>query len=130
MDSENAEVFKICSLCGHIWKTRDDFLSDPQIRLGGYQARLKELVAGIFLFTHVRSDCKTTLGLRAEVFADLYDGPIFTDRLTDTESCPQYCKKPSELDPCPNKCECAFVREILQIVKDWSKRGDAAGAAS
>jgi hypothetical protein len=40
-------------------------------------------------FNH--TPCLTTLAIKASEFTDLYDGPIFTERATGTESCPGYC---------------------------------------
>jgi hypothetical protein len=121
-DASESGSFKICTTCGHQWPTRDDFLSDPDIRIGGYQALMTDLKAGLFLFTHFDPGCKTTLGFKAETFADLYDGPIFQERMTGTDECPGHCLHESDLRPCPNQCECAFVREIIQIVDNWKKR--------
>jgi len=68
----------------------------------------------IFLFNH---SCKGTLGLEVSAFEDLYDGPIFQGRATGSDDCPGYCPHEDSLDPCLVKCECAFVREIIQILK-------------
>jgi len=111
--------FKQCPACGHRWPGRDDFLSDSELELVGYQVNYKELTAGIFLFNHV---CKGTLAIYAEEFRDFYDGPLFTERLTDGPECSGYCAHKSNLKPCPNECECAFVREIIQKIKAWPKR--------
>jgi len=112
MDTE--DNFRICTCCGFEWKSRDDFVDDNNIVIIGYQARLKALTAGIFLFNH---SCKGTLGLEVSAFEDLYDGPIFQGRATGSDDCPGYCPHEDSLDPCLVKCECAFVREIIQILK-------------
>jgi hypothetical protein len=52
---------------------------------------------------------------------DLYDGPVFEQRKTGTEQCPEYCLRKEELASCPAKCECAYVREIIQLVAKWPK---------
>ena len=114
--------FKKCSACGFVWSDRNDFLGDPDIALIGYQAYFKHLTAGLFLFNH---ECKGTLAIYAMVFADLYDGPIFTERMTDEPECSGNCFHESDLRPCPNQCECAFVREIIQKINNWPKRSKA-----
>jgi len=111
-------VFKQCPLCGFRWESRSAFLSDPGLTLIGYQACFSELKAGSFLFNHA---CEGTLGLRVEVFADLYEGPVWAERQTGTRACPQYCLHEGELARCPMHCECAFVREIIQILRTWPK---------
>ncbi len=114
--------FNTCSNCGHVWQNRDSFLNDPDITIIGYQAHFENLRAGFFLFNHV---CKTTLALEVSLFEDLYDGPIFQDRLTGSDDCPGHCLHHGNLDPCDEKCECAFVREIIQLLKNRPYRRPA-----
>jgi hypothetical protein len=113
------EPFKRCACCQAEWRTRDDFLSDPEVGLIGYQANFEELKAGLLLFNH---SCRTTLAIEVACFQDLYDGPIFQQRATGGADCLGYCLNRSELRPCPAFCECAYVREVLQIVRNWQKR--------
>lgn len=119
MNAENGSTpFKICPLCKKIWLTRSDFLYDKEVSLVGYQAHFEELTEGLFLFNHV---CLATMTLKAGLFKDLYDGPMFESRLTGTDECPGYCLVKKELKACPAKCECAYVREIIQLVLFWPK---------
>jgi len=118
-NSAAMEPFKRCTCCQAVWRTREDFLSDPEVGLIGYQAHFEELKAGLLLFNH---SCRTTLAIEVECFQDLYAGPIFQQRATGGPRCLGYCLSRSELRPCPAQCECAYVREILQIVRNWPKR--------
>ena len=93
-------------------------MRDPGIVLIGYQANTEELALGLFYFNH---SCKGTLAVNAGDFKDLYDGPVFRHRATGSEDCKGFCLKPDELGRCPAQCECAYVREILQIIKNWRK---------
>src|SRR3989339_443745 len=108
--------FKECPNCHYMWPDRTTFLSDPMLSLVGYQANFSDLVAGYFLFNHDTPDCGTSLAIEAGKFSDMHNGPIFEERMTGTKECPDYCKSSSSLDPCFNKCECAYVRDILQVV--------------
>lgn len=110
--------FKICSLCGFVWRGRTSFLSDPSLHLVGYQVHFEELSAGLFLFNH---SCGTTLSVQAKEFQDLCGGPMFSERLTGTEECQGSCLHEDDLRPCPAKCECAYVREVLQVISSWPK---------
>jgi hypothetical protein len=110
---------KQCTCCGYVWRTRDAFLGDPQLEIVGYQANFDDLLLGLFLFNH--RACGSTIAVPAELFRDLYEGPVYSHRATGTADCPTYCLHKSELAPCPAKCECAYVREILQIVRRWPK---------
>jgi len=107
--------FCVCSNCGYMWKTRADFLNDEKIEIIGYQVSFKALRAGVFLFNH---SCKGTFGLEVGKFEDLYDGPVFAERAVGSGNCPELCLHEDNLEPCPVKCECAFVREIIRLIKD------------
>ena len=107
-------MFKKCTVCGATWRTRAKFLSDPALVLVGYQVDFRELTARLFLFNH---SCRSTLAIQAEAFTDLYDGPVFETRATGSEACGSHCLHVQDLEPCPAACECAFVREIIQIIK-------------
>ena len=107
-------------MCGYQWQSRKDFLEDPTTDLIGYQVNFEQLDLGFFLFNHL--ECGTTLGIPADKFKDLYNGPIFSERLTGTKECQEYCLHKDQLDPCPAECECAYVREIMQEVRFWQKK--------
>jgi len=113
-------MFKTCPMCEFVWTTREVFLADRDVALIGYQVNFGDLLAGFFLFTH---SCETSLAIHGAEFSELYDGPMFQQRLTGSDSCPGYCLRKDELLACPARCECAYVREILQIIKDWPKHG-------
>ena len=108
-------VYKVCTACGFQWATRDAFMKDPDLEIIGYQVHFEELSAGLFLFNH---SCNGTLSLEANAFFDLYDGPIFSERKTGSDECEGHCLHRLDLDPCPAKCECAFVRDIIQTIKN------------
>jgi hypothetical protein len=74
------QAFKRCPICNQKWLTRDDFLSDPKIKLLGYQANFDELTLGAFLFNH--EVCLDTLGV---MVADLRRRPAERTRLPGKE---------------------------------------------
>jgi hypothetical protein len=112
-------LFKTCQMCKHCWADRNEFLADTGVSLIGYQSSFKELVAGIFLFDHA---CGETMSLEVRNFTDLYSGPMFRERRTGMSECPAYCLEKYNLNPCPAHCECAFVREIMQVIKQIPKK--------
>jgi len=116
--SKSRTVFKKCPICRFKWDSRDGFLRDPNINIIGYQVHFKELTAGLLLFNH---SCRGTLAIQVADFKELYDGPIFDARATGGEECPGYCLRQDELRSCPAKCECAYVREIMSLIKHWTK---------
>ena len=113
------KIFKNCPTCKKVWQTRDEFLGDPEIELTGYQAHFQELRTGLFLFNH---NCRATLAMNLEDFIDLCDGPIFSSHKVAPADCPRYCLNQRELRPCPVECDCHYVRDLIQILKNWSKR--------
>jgi hypothetical protein len=113
--------FKECPNCRFAWTSRDKFLADPTLALSGYQANLSSLDEGLFLFQHNTDGCGTCLAVETLRFKDLYEGPVFQKRLTGSEECPRFCFRTEALDPCPGKCECRFVRDVLQTIRRWPK---------
>ena len=111
--------FKRCTFCGYLWPSRKDFLEDASTGLIGYQVNFDNINLGFFLFNHLA--CGTTLSIPAGKFKDLSKSPPYSEKLLGTEQCPEYCLHENSLDPCPAKCECAYVRDIIQNVRDWQK---------
>jgi hypothetical protein len=113
------KIFKTCSCCKTPWFSRDEFLEDSNIDLVGYQVNFGDFVLGFFLFNHLT--CQSTFAVSAGLFKDLYDGPVFSERQTGSEQCPGHCLHKDSLHACQAKCEGAYVRKIMQIVRDWPK---------
>jgi hypothetical protein len=120
MVAGNAE-FKSCTGCGMVWKNRSRFLSDPNVKVEGYQVNFSNLEEGIFLFTHMTGSCGSTIAVRAGAFTDMHDGDIFEERILGKEGCDQSCLHSGVIDSCRAKCECAYVRDVLQKVRHWKK---------
>lgn len=120
--STDSLTFKLCPCCGHRWHDREEFLGDPTCTLIGYQRSFFALESGPFLFNHLAPGCGTTIALPAREFLDFHVGPVFEQNLYGTSECPGHCLNVHDTEPCPSKCECAFVRSVLQTVKTWPKR--------
>jgi len=121
-------VFKRCSGCGKEWRTREELVRDPEIRLAGYQANFTNLEEGFFMFNHVRTGCHTTLGLSVRTFSDMHDGPVFETRTGRSPDCPEHCLHEDDLDPCPRSCECRYVRDVMQKIRLQPGAGGRDGA--
>ena len=91
---------------------------EPLAELIGYQAHFKELNTGLFFFNH---SCGITFSIKVGLFQDLYDGPIYKEKITGFEECSGCCLCEDDLRLCPVKCECAYVREIIQIINTYTK---------
>ena len=113
-------VFKHCAICDSSWETREDFLADPELQLIGYQPHFKALTTGFLFFNH---SCKATLAIEVMLLRDLYDGPVFEERLTGTKNCPGYCLNRAQFDPCPNECEWHYPGKKRLGVEKTGKTG-------
>jgi len=111
-------MFKKCTVCHYSWKDRETFLNDPDLEIIGYQASLDDVQSGLYLFNH---QCKTTLALEVMKFDDLYDGPRFDKDLAETDECSGFCLHINELTVCGAQCKYAYIREIIQIIRNWPK---------
>ncbi len=110
------QIFKTCPACSKKWKTMEDFVSDPSLELNGYKADFKDLEYGMFFFTHKIEPCHSTMTIMIEDFRKLYSGPIYKENKAFSEECPRYCIDEKNLARCDAFCECAFVREIMEII--------------
>jgi len=112
-------ILKQCPCCSKSWIDRESLLNDPEIMLVGYQVNFDALQLGFFLFNHEL--CCTTLAIPVKHFLNLHSGPIYKERMTGEKECPGYCLYDEELDECPVKCECAYIRNLIQIIRQWPK---------
>lgn len=116
------ETFKSCSNCQMHWHCMDDFIEDPKVQLVGYMPTFDDLLNGLFLFNH---HCGTTLACQVALFEHLYDGPIYQVKKNGQSECPGYCQNKTEFSACPVRCNCAYVRETLRILRQWPKSSTA-----
>jgi hypothetical protein len=114
------KIFKACTCCDFPWSSRTEFLQDANTELVGYQANFCQLELGYFLFNHLT--CESTIAIPAGLFKDMYAGPLFAQRLTGTEVCQGFCDDMDAIEPCDAQCECAYVREIMQTIRNWPKK--------
>ncbi len=114
-------MFKTCACCGRTWPTRDEFIVDPSLLLNGYQANFESQRDGLFYFTHMSDGCGSTMVIPAYEFLDMYSGPRYPEQRALSAECPGYCLDKSQLDRCTVHCECAFAREVVQIIRETPK---------
>jgi hypothetical protein len=115
-------------MCCKVWGTRDEFLNDSSLQLDGYGADFEKLENGLFYFTHGVPGCSTTMAIKAGEFLNLYTGERYPDSKMGGDECPQLCLDKEELDRCPTFCEYAFVREIIQIIREHHSHGKGSGS--
>jgi hypothetical protein len=115
------DTYKTCPKCSQSWNTLNDFLTDSSLDLNGYQVSFKNLDAGLLLFTHMVEGCKTTMGVYVRDLGHLYTGVRYTENKALSPECPRYCVDEKRLGRCDAHCECAYVREIIGVIKDGHK---------
>ncbi|WP_108650442.1 hypothetical protein [Dongshaea marina] len=114
--------FKQCPCCHERWRCREEFLADPSIELEGYKVDFTDLEQGLFLFTHRQEGCGSTIAIEVCDFKALYPHTIYQERKTGDPDCPCYCLHKDLLARCENQCQCAFVREVIHIIRHTPKR--------
>jgi hypothetical protein len=115
------EIFKQCPCCHKIWETREKFLSDPDIKIIGYKAHFEILDLGMFFFNHLVDNCCSTITIYVKQFKELYTGKYYDIDKRGTNECKGYCNSIENLNRCDAFCECAFAREIIQLIKEYPK---------
>ena len=111
--------FKTCPNCGVVWQTLNDFLVDPALEQGGYQINFLDLRGGLFYFTHAVEDCGTTMAVPVGQFTSLSKRNFLANRrIEEHEGCSSLCVRRGDLSPCPVECECVWVREVMQVIKE------------
>ena len=116
------ENFKKCGRCGRVWKTREDFLIDRNLVFTGYQINLLDITNGLFLFNDDLDGCETTLAVQVQLFTDLYNGKIAPIRKIGLTECEGRCLNEHDLETCQADCECAYIREIMQVIKKYKNK--------
>jgi len=115
-------AFKTCTTCSTSWNTLDAFLADPQVELIGYQANMAALEEGMFCFIHQSETCGTTMAIPVKMFKTLSDLPVLApSAISRPTDCMKLCLNEHELGECPEKCNCNWVRNIMQTIRSRKK---------
>lgn len=108
--------FKVCTMCSTAWETRDQFIKDDSLQINGYQVDFETIDWSLFFFTHEVPGCNGTMAIEATAFLDLYTGERYTERRALLDGCPRYCLDQEQLARCEAQCECAFNREVINLI--------------
>jgi hypothetical protein len=117
----STEPFRTCT-CGVSWRTRAELVTDRTVEIIGYTPNFDALALGWFFFNH--ANCHTTFAMSARDFADMHSGPMFTQRKLGGPECPGYCVHRDNLKPCPAQCECAWVRDVVGMLREHRGEGE------
>lgn len=125
--------FKTCPLCSTSWYTIDDFIRDSEIEVIGYQPHPEKTGAGLFIFGH--RHCNSSISVQLEALSDLQVcltqdadsvyiiGPDMIQEENSTEVCYTNCLRKTDSSNGNKRCECAYVREVIQLIKHLPKNG-------
>jgi hypothetical protein len=110
--------FKQCGMCQHAWADAIELVCDRTLELAGYQAAFDDPETGLFLMLHRKPDCLTTIGIRAGKLRHFYQEPVPTELLAGQNGCPGHCFSADNLEPCNHPCRMAWVRQVLQYLRN------------
>jgi hypothetical protein len=110
--------FKTCNMCQKTWLDAESFITDPSLKINGYQAYFDIPEDGLILFTHKAKGCGSTLAVPAGVFKPLHRGQKYLHRKNGTDVCAQHCNRVDDLDDCHAECEMRWVRDVLHILRN------------
>ena len=109
-------VFKQCPYCNYAWNDREEFLTDSNVELTGYQPHFHNILEGLYTFVHKNNDCKASFSLPVWLFVDMHEGGLHDLLLAGTSQCEGKCKKVDDMRECSQECCCAYTREIMQKI--------------
>ena len=119
--------FKQCPMCRKDWGDRDAFLDDASLELNGYDADFDQLEFGLLYFTHRVAGCFSTMALEVREFFSLYTGERYLESKTGGEECTGRCLERENFRLCPAHCRFAFVREVVQIIRNRQRHCQDSG---
>ena len=102
-------TFKVCTLCKHEWPSAEDFERDGRARPIGLVVDFEDPWQTLVLFNDA---CGSTLAFRAEDVRERLP-PLEAELLADQPLCPARCLKFGDLEPCPNPCRNAPLRNYV-----------------
>ena len=108
--------FKSCS-CGQTWLSREAFVRD--LGIGSIGMTIDKGGDGRVLFFFNHEECRNTLAIEGESFADLIEEPIQQHSMLGTLECEGKCTDIANLLVCDADCRNAPFRRLLanRIVK-------------
>jgi len=108
-------VFKVCGSCRHTWRTWEDFVADPEVRLLGLQSSDTVPAATVLVFEHW---CGTSVSILTRRLHHLVPDHPAVDwpSLRDSDECPGHCLDTADRAPCNQRCRHSLDRDILALI--------------
>jgi hypothetical protein len=129
MSASTNAPFQACGSCRQAWRTWDDFVADPGVRLLGLQAVLKLPDANLLVFEH---RCGSSVSIFTHRLRHLLpDHPADGwPSLRGTVECPGHCLSLVDLASCERPCSNARDRDLIRLVQRLKARALTEDAAS
>jgi hypothetical protein len=119
---------KACGSCGRVWRSWEELLGDPGLRLLGLQAVRRVPDANLLVFEH---RCGTSVSLLTKRLRHLIPEHRADawPSLRGTDQCRRRCLSLADHEPCDRCCRHARDRDLLAMVEALRARGEAAVGA-
>ena len=112
---------KVCGSCGRPWRSWDDFLGDPQLRLLGLQAVARVPDANLLVFEHRCGSSVSLLTKRLRHLIPEHPADAWPS-LRGTDQCRRHCLSLEDHEACDRPCRHARDRDLLALVEDLVAR--------
>jgi hypothetical protein len=102
-------TFKTCTMCKHEWPAAADFEREGRTRPLGLVVDFDDPWETLVLFNDA---CGSTLAFRAAELRERLP-PLDAELMAGQPLCPRRCSKFDDLEPCPNPCRNAPLRNYV-----------------
>lgn len=107
---------KVCGSCGRPWRSWEDFLADPHLRLLGLQAVTRVPDANLLVFEHRCGSSVSLLTKRLQHLIPEHPADGWRS-LRGTEECRRHCLHLEDHGTCDRPCRHARDRDLLALVE-------------
>ena len=126
IDPDAASFFQICGSCRRRWRSWNDFVLDPAVRLLGMQVQTDRSDINLLVFEH---DCGTSISILTRRLSGLLsdqDDAQPSVSLRDTERCKGHCRVLGDFASCDAPCINARDRELMRLILRIQRHARAA----
>lgn len=116
--------FRACGSCGQTWRSWEDFVRDPGVRLLGLQAIMSLPDANLLVFEH---RCGSSVSVLASRFRKLLpDSQDFSgwSSLRGTDQCSGHCLRLEDLQQCDQPCINARDRRLILRLMEMKRQAN------
>ena len=128
MESEEVqpgeEAFRTCGSCGQVWRSWEEFVRDPGLRLLGLQAMVNLPDANLLVFEH---RCGSSVSVLASRFRQhLPESQDFSggSSFRGTDLCSGHCLRLENLQECDQPCINARDRRLIVKLMEMKRQAN------